>query len=94
LTKQYGLPVLQSIPFVTVRMRGREIRVTYRDSLASTEKILSGVFSRRVDAGSREPVPVSMEERMALDNGLTVGDTVSFDVQGLPMVVRVGSSCC
>ena len=91
LTKQYGLPVLQSIPFVTVRMRGREIRVTYRDSLASTEKILSGVFSRRVKAGSGEPVSVSMEERMALDNGLTVGDTVSFDVQGLPMVVRVGS---
>jgi putative ABC transport system permease protein len=89
LTRQYGLPVLRSIPFVTVRMRGREVRVTYRDSLATTEKIVSGVFTKRV--GSGEIAPVAVEERFAQENELTLGDTVSFDVQGLPMVVKVGS---
>jgi putative ABC transport system permease protein len=89
LTRQYGLPVLRSIPFVAVRMRGREVRVTYRDSLAATEKIVSGVFTKRV--GSGEIVPVAVEERFAQENELTLGDTVSFDVQGLPIVVKVGS---
>jgi len=89
LTRQYGLPVLQAIPFVTVRMRGREIRVTYRDSLARTEKIVSGVFTKRVVSGG--VVPVAVEERFAQENELALGDTVSFDVQGLPMVVKVGS---
>ncbi len=89
LTRQYGLPVLRSIPFVSVRMRGRELRVTYRDSLASTEKIVSGVFTKRVDSG--KAVLVSVEERFAQENELALGDTVSFDVQGLKMVVKVGS---
>jgi putative ABC transport system permease protein len=87
LTKQFGLPVLQSIPFVTVRMRGREVRVTYRDSLARTEKIVSGVFAKWLGSGE---VPVAVEERFAQENELAVGDTVSFDIQGLPMVVKVG----
>lgn len=89
LTKQYGLPVLRSIPFVTVRMNGREIRVTYGDHLGSTEKVVSGVLARRVKAG--QEVLVSVDERFAQDNGVGVGDPLSFDVQGLPMVVKVGS---
>jgi putative ABC transport system permease protein len=89
LTKRSGLPVLKVVPFVTVRMRGREMRVSYGDSLSGREKLLSGVLMRRVLPGKE--VSVSVEERFAQENELAVGDMLSFDVQGLPMEVKVGS---
>jgi putative ABC transport system permease protein len=99
LTGQYRLPVLRRIPFVTVRIRGRELRVTYRDSLLAGEKVVAGRFGGGVSASGAgrgsgvDPAQaaVSVEERFARDWRVTVGDTLSVDVQGLPMVVKVGS---
>ena len=68
----------------------REYRSTYRSSLFDTEKITAGKFIGRVTPG--EPrVPVSMEESLAKDLQLTIGDEVTFDVQGVPVTGYVAS---
>ena len=68
----------------------REYRSTYRGTLFDTEKITAGKFIGRVNPG--EPrVPVSMEESVAKDLQLTVGDDVTFDVQGVPLTGYVAS---
>ena len=112
LTQQQGLPVLQQVPIVTVRIEkikgktaadvrkdttlkisshafANEYRVTYRDSLAATEKILDGSFTGRAVPGTT--IPVSVEESFAKRNDLKIGDPLVFNVQGLTMPAVVGS---
>jgi putative ABC transport system permease protein len=48
------------------------------------------VFTPRVAAGTA-PVPISVEESLAHDMQLHLGDTVDWDVQGLPLRTTVGS---
>ncbi len=68
----------------------REYRSTYRGDLAETEKITAGKFVARVTPG--EPrVPVSMEEGLAGDLQLGLGDEVKFDVSGVPVTAYVAS---
>ncbi len=68
----------------------REYRSTYRSALVETERITAGKFIGRVTPG--EPrVPVSMEESLAKDLQLTVGDDVGFDVQGVTLGAYVAS---
>ncbi|HEY0945906.1 MAG TPA: FtsX-like permease family protein [Opitutaceae bacterium] len=75
------------IPAWTLR---REYRSTYRGSLSATEKIVAGRFEGRV--GSEVAVvPISMEQELARDMQLGVGDEVEFDVQGVPMTTRITS---
>jgi len=68
---------------------GREYRVTFRDSLISSEKITKGKWVGTAKEGS--PIYVSLEERFAESNGITVGDTMHFNVQGALMTTIVGS---
>lgn len=68
----------------------REYRSSYRDHLSSTETLLSGKFEPRWSL-DREPVPISIEEGIARDLDVTLGDEIGFDVQGLPMKTRVTS---
>ena len=68
----------------------REYRSTFREDLAETEKITAGNLVGRVKPG--EPrVPISMEESLARDLKLVVGDEVTFDVQGVPLTAYVAS---
>lgn len=73
------------------RIFGREERVTYRDSLIPTEKLVAGKLGGPVrNAG--ETIFVSIEEdfaRRILHTG--IGDTIVFDVQGVPLTTVVGS---
>jgi putative ABC transport system permease protein len=68
----------------------REYRSTYRSELVETEKISAGKFVGRVKPG--EPrVPVSVEEGLAKDLQLAVGDELAFDIQGVPLTAYVAS---
>jgi len=68
----------------------REYRVTFRDSLISSEKIANGKWR---GAGNKTPgiVHVSLEERFAERNEINLGDTMVFNVQGLVIPTVVGS---
>ena len=73
----------------------REYRSTYRDATTSSERIVSGT-PWRPGAGveaqkSGQPVPISLEAGVARDLGVGVGDTVTWDVQGVPVPTRVAS---
>jgi putative ABC transport system permease protein len=68
----------------------REYRSTYRGRLADTEKIVAGTFAGRVDPGT-PLVPVSVEEGLAKELQVQVGDEITFDVQGVAIRTRVGS---
>lgn len=67
----------------------REYRVTFRDSLTSTEKIKKGKWTGNAKKG--DIIPVSLEERFAKRNGIKVGDTMHFNVQGALLTTLVGS---
>ena len=67
----------------------REYRVTYRDSLTSTEKITSGKWNGEADSSSLPPI--SLEQNFAKRNGIDIGDTMTFNVQGTIMQTVVGS---
>ena len=67
----------------------REYRVTFRDSLISSEKITKGKWTGSATAGN--PIPISLEERFAESNGIKIGDTMHFNVQGALMTTTIGS---
>jgi putative ABC transport system permease protein len=75
------------IPSWTLR---REYRSTYRGTVAATEKVVEGTFVGSVMPGT-EVTPISIERELAKDMQLALGDTVEFDVQGVPMQTRVAS---
>lgn len=113
LLEEEGLPILQNVPMVTMRLdslRGRstrtiaddttsevrgwalqrEYRSTYRDSLISSETLLKGEWIGKADP-SRDAVPVSAAQEIAEDLKLEIGDSLTFDVQGVPVQAYVGS---
>ncbi len=68
----------------------REYRVTFRDSLTSSEKITAGSWQGEFKVRSGL-VPVSIEEGYAKRNHIKVGDTLVFNVQGSMLESKVGS---
>lgn len=68
----------------------REYRVTFRDSLTSSEKITKGKWVGVVQSAA-DPVFVSIEERFAKRNAIHIGDTMVFNVQGAMIPTIVGS---
>lgn len=75
------------IPGWTLR---REYRSTYRDALTATEELIAGEFTGRV-AEDAAVVPISIEEGLARDLHVGVGDEIAFDVQGVPVQTKVTS---
>jgi putative ABC transport system permease protein len=68
----------------------REYRSSYRGHLTDAERLVSGAFTPRVEPGT-EVVPVSMEVDLAGRLDVTLGDTIVFDVQGMPVTTLIGS---
>ena len=68
----------------------REYRVTFRDSLTSSEKITMGKWSGKRD-GPSGTIFISLDERFAKDNSIKIGDTITFNVQGSVISTIVGS---
>ena len=65
-----------------------EYRATYRDSLTETEEIVAGTWRSRP---ANDTLYVSLETGVASSLGVGVGDSLTFDVQGVPIDVVVGS---
>ncbi|MBA9078029.1 ABC transporter permease [Rufibacter quisquiliarum] len=113
LTRAQGLPVIQQVPIVTMRVEEingltaekvladttlevsirafqREMRVTFRDSLTSSEKITQGTWRGKV-AAPDDTVFVSLDQSYAERLKVEVGDTIIFNVQGALIPTVVGS---
>ncbi|WP_047247874.1 ABC transporter permease [Maribacter thermophilus] len=80
---------LDSTTTINKWILNHEFRVTYRDSLIGSEKLISGDFDAKVVPG--RPVPISLSDNVANDAQVVVGDTLVFNVQGMLMETIVGS---
>lgn len=69
----------------------REYRSTYRDSLKATEQLLTGEWFP-VAQPTDTLFEFSMETGVASDLKLSLGDTVTWDVQGVPVKARLTST--
>jgi putative ABC transport system permease protein len=68
----------------------REFRSTYRDRMNATETLIAGKWHSSVPDATG-PVPLSLEEKLAKDLGVSIGDEMVMDVQGVPVQARVTS---
>ena len=68
----------------------REYRVTYRDSLISSETLAEGKLLPRVESEG-DSIFVSISTQMAKSLEVDIGDEVVFDVQGIPITTYIGS---
>lgn len=75
------------VPGWTLR---REYRSTYRAELSDSEKVTAGTFTGHVGPNV-EVAPISVEEGIARDLQVGLGDEIVFDVQGVPVKTKVGS---
>ena len=80
----------------------REYRATYREHLIETETLLEGAWQGHSESfedpiassnGSQHvpPVPISVEVDIAKTLGVSLGDELIFNVQGVPVPTTVGS---
>ncbi|MES2440734.1 MAG: FtsX-like permease family protein [Verrucomicrobiota bacterium] len=84
-----GVPVREAkdVPRWVAR---REFRSTYRDFMNSTETLIAGEWHKTIPDPAG-PVPVSLEEDIARDLGVTIGDGLTLDVQGVSVSAKVTS---
>jgi putative ABC transport system permease protein len=68
----------------------REYRSTYRDHLAGTEKLLAGRWHASA-AADAQPIPISLEKGIAETLGVGVGDSLQFELQGVPLDTQVAN---
>lgn len=66
----------------------REYRSTYRDTLSGTEEVVAGQW---FDAARDTMSQVSLDAGIAEELGVYVGDTITWDVQGVHLSTRVTS---
>ncbi len=66
----------------------REYRVTYRDSLHVSEKLIEGELQHK-KAGA-DSIWVTISESMQESLEVKIGDSLVFDVQGVPIKVFIG----
>ncbi len=64
-----------------------EFRVTYRDSLVTSERTLDGAWPQPREGEGL--IPISMSANVAEDAQVQVGDTIVFNVQGVLMETRL-----
>jgi putative ABC transport system permease protein len=80
-------------PDSTKRIRGwvfdKEFRMTYRDTLIETEKLIEGNFPEKVPPG--EPVKISVSDDFAEAAHLKIGSKIRWNCSGLPIETEVTS---
>lgn len=69
----------------------REYRSTYRDTLLPTESIVDGEWIGQTD-GFDQIVPISIEVDQMEDLDASIGDTLTWDVQGIPIQTYIAST--
>lgn len=111
--KNDGLPILQQVPIVTMRLNeingldkrdnesldeekrrsgslyNREFRVTYRDTLIESERLVEGELRKVENQG--DPIHISFDQGYAERSGIKLGDRLTFNVQGRLINTIVGS---
>ena len=65
----------------------REYRVTYRDTLNSAEELVKGELQKK--KAGKDSVWVTISEGMEENLKVSIGDSLVFDVQGIPVKVRI-----
>ncbi|MGV3533424.1 MAG: ABC transporter permease, partial [Chthoniobacteraceae bacterium] len=68
----------------------REYRSTYRDKLTKSETLIAGELATTAE-DPLGTVPVSLEEEIAGDLDVKLGDEIVLDVQGVPITAKVTS---
>ncbi|PIK15378.1 FtsX-like permease family protein [Halobacteriovorax sp. JY17] len=73
-----------------VRMRNRGVNLSYRDGLDISEKLIEG----RLTEGTYSPdkdkfAEVTLEHRYASRLGVQVGDTLEFEIFGIPLPTKI-----
>ena len=66
----------------------REYRVTYRDSLHHSEEMTKGKL-QYFDSGQKDSVGVTVSDGIQETLRLELGDSLVFDIQGVPLKVRI-----
>ncbi len=66
-----------------------EFRTTYRDHVLDNAEVVAGDFTARYEG--EEPYPISFAENMLGDFGVEPGDSITWNVQGVPVRTRVDS---
>jgi putative ABC transport system permease protein len=66
-----------------------EFRTTYRDYLVDSELLIEGEWIPKYEEGT--PIPISISDNLAEDAKVTVGDAITFNVQGVLMETVVTS---
>lgn len=84
-----GVPV-DDIPKMPRWIASREFRSTYRDALGPSETVVAGDWHGSAPS-SNGLIPVSLEEGLAEDIQVKVGDAITLDVQGVPVEARITS---
>jgi putative ABC transport system permease protein len=70
----------------------REYRSTYRDTLVSSEKLIAGKWWDSGNPGTPTgSAAISIEVSLAAELGVTLGDSITWDVQGLPVMTHITS---
>lgn len=69
----------------------REYRVTYRDSLINSEKLLKGEYQHTAPQAG-DSIFVSLSQEMTNSLNLKLEDEIVWDVQGIPITTYLGST--
>ena len=69
----------------------REYRSTYRDSVVASERLVTGSWWDAGPDSAGAPVSISVEVGLAEELGVSIGDEITWDVQGVPVPSRVTS---
>lgn len=69
----------------------REYRSSYRDTLIGSERVTAGDWESTARRSSTGLPAVSFEQDVAQELGIALGDTVTWDVQGVRIPTVVGS---
>ena len=71
----------------------RDYRVTYRDSLIDSEELVQGSWIGNYDNTDPDAlVPISISEGILDDLNVALGDTIVWDVQGIPITSYIAST--
>ncbi|CAM2006619.1 FtsX-like permease family protein [Acanthopleuribacter pedis] len=85
--KSIGDLLATDIPHWALR---REYRSSYRAELGDSEKVIEGEFTGQV-AADIEVVPISLEQDIAADLQVALGDRLTLDVMGIPLETEITS---
>ncbi|MDE2698507.1 MAG: FtsX-like permease family protein, partial [Gemmatimonadota bacterium] len=67
----------------------REYRSTYRNHLFDSERLVGGTWIN--EEWTEEPIPISFERDIARSLRVSLGDTLTFDIQGVSVQTTVQS---